>query len=179
VCALCAHAPADDGRGSKGKDTMRATITKQTVDALPMGATLYDDKIAGFLARRLPSGAISFGFRYRANGKQPLLALGVLGSITATQARNLARRASGRVAAGHDPQGEKVAHRARVVNTLDHVIDTFIERPSSYAWPNKLSRIGDCGATGRRSARLARRFSTTSPILSVSSPSAKSNRQAK
>jgi integrase len=52
-------------------------------------------------------------------------------------------------------------------------------RPSSYAWPNKLSRIGDCGATGRRSARLARRFSTTSPILSVSSPSAKSNRQAK
>jgi hypothetical protein len=35
-------------------------------------------------SRRLPSGAVSYGYRYRANGKQPLLALGVHGSTLAS-----------------------------------------------------------------------------------------------
>jgi hypothetical protein len=119
---------------------MRGAITKRSVEALAVGKTLYDDKIAGFLARRLPSGGISYGYRYRANGKQPLLALGVHGSITATDARRLAQRAAGRVAGGHDPQEEKAAHRAKVANSVNVVLDEFLAR--------------HVGAKGLRSARL-------------------------
>ena len=114
---------------SKEKErTMRGAITKRSVEALAIGTTLYDDTIAGFLARKLPSGAVSYGYRYRANGKQPLLALGVHGSITATDARRLALRAAGRVASGHDPQEEKAAHRAKVANSVNMVLDTFLAR---------------------------------------------------
>jgi hypothetical protein len=95
---------------------------------LAIGTTLYDDTIAGFLARKLPSGAISYGYRYRANGKQPLLALGVHGSITASDARRLAQRAAGKVAGGRDPQEEKAAHRAKVANSVNMVLDTFMAR---------------------------------------------------
>jgi integrase len=107
---------------------MRGAITKRSVEALPAGATLHDTQIAGFLARRLPSGAVSYGYRYRANGKQPLLALGVHGSITATDARRLAQRAAGRLAGGHDPQEERNAHRAKVANSVNTVLDQFLAR---------------------------------------------------
>jgi integrase len=107
---------------------MRGIISKQTIDRLAKGTTLWDQEVRGFFARRLPSNTISFGFRYWFRGKHPLLSLGTLGSVTPAEARRLAKSAAGKVAAGRDPQEEKTAHRARVENSVNKVIDTFMER---------------------------------------------------
>lgn len=61
---------------------MRGKITKAAVDALRLGDILTDTEIKGFVARRLPSGIISYGLRYRAAGKQRWLGIGLHGRIT-------------------------------------------------------------------------------------------------
>jgi hypothetical protein len=50
---------------------MGGKITKATVDALEKGSSLADTEVKGFVARRLPSGVVTYGFRYRnAAGRQ-------------------------------------------------------------------------------------------------------------
>lgn len=76
---------------------MRAKITKTSVDALEPGEIIADTEVKGFVARRLRSGVITYGLRYRANGKQRWLALGLHGAeITAEKARTSPRSASAR-----------------------------------------------------------------------------------
>ena len=58
---------------------MQAKITKTAVDALKPGDMLADSEVKGFVVRRLPSGFVTYGLRYRANGKQRWLALGLHG----------------------------------------------------------------------------------------------------
>ena len=61
---------------------MRDKISKRTVDALPRGSSLADTEVKGFTARRLPSGVLSYGFRYRdkTSGRARWLALGLHGN---------------------------------------------------------------------------------------------------
>jgi len=42
-----------------------AKIIKRVIDGLEPGAIVTDSEIRGFVARRLPSGLVSYGFRYR------------------------------------------------------------------------------------------------------------------
>jgi integrase len=107
---------------------MRGKITKRAVDALTVGASLTDTEVKGFIARRLPSGAVTYGFRYRSGGKQRWAALGLHGSITPDQARALAKKRAGEVADNRDPVAERKATRAEEENTVDAVLDEFIER---------------------------------------------------
>ena len=59
---------------------MRHLINKTSVDALAKGASIVDTKVDGFIARKLPSGKVSYGFRYRGKDhKQWWLSLGVHG----------------------------------------------------------------------------------------------------
>ncbi len=44
---------------------MRVKITKRQVDALSPGSIIADEEVKGFVARKLPSGAVTYGFRYR------------------------------------------------------------------------------------------------------------------
>jgi hypothetical protein len=44
---------------------MRTKITKRQVDALLPGCIIADEEVKGFVARRMPSGAVTYGFRYR------------------------------------------------------------------------------------------------------------------
>lgn len=124
---------------------MQAKITKRTVDALEPGAILYDTEIKGFVARCLNSGTVSYGFRYRNDKAQSRwTALGLHGTITAEQARVLAKKRAGEVAHSRDPVAEQEEIRAAAklakqaeTNTVDAILDKFVAR---YA---KNQRSGD------------------------------------
>ena len=48
---------------------MRAKITKRVVDGLVGGdPPVSDSEIKGFVARCLPSGNVTYGYRYRTRG---------------------------------------------------------------------------------------------------------------
>ena len=49
---------------------MKKAITKRAVDALEPGQYITDTDVLGFVARRLPSGMLSYGFRYAKDGKR-------------------------------------------------------------------------------------------------------------
>ena len=64
---------------------MKQLINKSSIDAMPEGVSLVDTKIDGFVARKLPSGKVSYGFRYRGKDhKQWWLSLGVHGQSGVT-----------------------------------------------------------------------------------------------
>lgn len=114
---------------------MRTKITKRQIDALAPGSIIADDVVRGFVARRLASGAVTYGFRYwdKTTSKQRWIGLGLHGSVTAEQARNLAKKRAGQVADGRDPAAELEAARAKAVmdelavtNTVNVVIDNFL-----------------------------------------------------
>jgi integrase len=117
---------------------MKQLISKSNVDAMPKGANIVDTKIDGFIARKLPSGRVSYGFRYRGKDhKQWWLSLGVHGQsgTTADTARAQAKIFQGKVAAGKDPGAEKQAERDKAEkakqarkNTVNAVLDLFIAR---------------------------------------------------
>jgi integrase len=116
---------------------MQAKVTKRAVDALRAGQILADIEVKGFVARRLDSGAVSYGFRYRdkKTGKQRWIGLGLHGTITADEARGLAKKRAGEVANSQDPIAEReetraVAKRAKLadVNTVDAILDRFVAR---------------------------------------------------
>ena len=102
------------------------------------GSSLVDTKIDGFVARKLPSGKVSYGFRYRGRDhRQWWLSLGVHGQsgVTAETARAQAKVYQGNVAAGKDPGADKQTKREGVLqakraakNTVNAVLDLFIAR---------------------------------------------------
>jgi integrase len=109
---------------------MRARISKATVDGLPRGKLLIDTEIRGFVARRLPSGGVSYGLRYRdrTTGQRRWIGLGVHGDITPDQARREAERRRGEVADKRDPLAEKQQKRAQASSSVNAVLDAFLER---------------------------------------------------
>jgi integrase len=116
---------------------MRAKINKRQVDAMRPGEVLADDAIRGFVVRRLASGVITYGFRYRdkTTGRQRWIGLGLHGSITADQARDLAKKRAGEVADKRDPIAEQKASRAEAVkereaktDTVDVLLDEFMKK---------------------------------------------------
>lgn len=119
---------------------MQVKITKTRVDAMTAGEILADKEVKGFVARCLTSGAVTYGYRYRdkMTGKQRWLGLGLHGSITAEQARDLAKKRAGEVADKRDPVAEQEEARAEAkralqadTNTVDAVLDTFVARHAS------------------------------------------------
>ena len=90
-------------------------LTKRFVDALKpvQRDTLYrDDDLSGFALRAKPSGARTWVVQYRNSaGRTRKLALGRVGVLTPDEARQRARKALGRVAAGEDPSATRNAAR--------------------------------------------------------------------
>lgn len=133
VCILCASKPYNLVA------EMQFKIVKSRIDKLPRGGIIYDSEIKGFVARALPSGKVSYGFRYRnLAGQSKWLALGIHGSITADEARTLAKKRAGEVADARDPASERKGARAnsakaKVANesTVNAVLDVFVKRHAS------------------------------------------------
>lgn len=107
---------------------MKAKITKSLIDGMTPGDVIADSDTRGFTARCLPSGAISYGVRYRAAGRQRWLALGTHGQITPAQARQLAKKRIGEVADSRDPAAEREAQRAKASCTVNTILDSFVAR---------------------------------------------------
>jgi integrase len=137
---------------------MKAKITKRTVDALAAGDFIADTEVKGFVVRRLASGTTTYGYRFRNRaGEQRWLPLGLHGQITPDQARVLAKKRAGEVADARDPAAERASKRAATTNTLDAVLDTFLDRHvrknnlSSAAEVERALRVYVRPALGKRS----------------------------
>ncbi len=104
------------------------------VDGLRAGQFISDGNPVGFTARRLKSGAVSYGYRYRdkASGRQRWVGLGMHGSdLTPDQARRKALRVAGEVKDGGNPvsAAEAAAKRRRAAaHSVDEMLDNFIAR---------------------------------------------------
>lgn len=89
-----------------------------SAEALPakngkLAVTEYrDTKVKGLSLRVTPTGAKSWTYRYRANGKQKRLSLGKIGIISLADARNSARQVIADVSNDGDPVLEKQLAKA-------------------------------------------------------------------
>jgi integrase len=108
-------------------------LTKRTIDALPVvdRPTFYfDADLKGFGLKVMPTGVKTFVVEYRpgAGGRSSpkrRLTLGRLGALTPDEARELARRALGRVHAGNDPAEDRARARAEI--TFAKVCEIYLE----------------------------------------------------
>jgi integrase len=124
------------GMASKG-------ITVRTVHAMKPGATIWDaghkEAVKGFGVRR-QRGEPVYVIKYRIFGRQRFVTIGRHGSPwTPDKARREAKRLLGLVAAGRDPQAEKIEAQAKAADTLGKVADDYLkyarkkQKPHSYA----------------------------------------------
>ncbi len=109
-------------------------ITKRVVDAAhpePLEYTVWDTDIRGFGLRVRPNGRKVYLLKYRtSDGKARKPTIGVHGSLTADQARDVARGWQADIAKGHDPKGDRdEARRAtKEAISLGDLTDLYIER---------------------------------------------------
>jgi integrase len=125
-------------RRDKGELLMQQRITKRVVDRLRPGQIIADSNPVGFVVRRLPSGAATYGFRFRhpRSGRQHWIGLGVHGDVTAEQARTKALQLAKDVRHNKQPvsaRQEAAQRRAIAGGTVSVALDVFLDR---YVKPN-------------------------------------------
>jgi integrase len=118
---------------------MRKNITIRLVKSLKPADKPYevtDTDITGFLVRVQPTGRMTYYLSYRLAGKsKSRYKIGVQGTISATQARDVAKVQAGKVAQGIDIQADKKAKREakreavrlKPARTLKGFLDTKYE----------------------------------------------------
>lgn len=122
-------------------------ITKRVVDALRPTSILrdlfvWDSELKGFGIRMKPSGAGAFLIQYRNSfGRTRRLAIGKVGTLTAEEARDLARRRLAAVAEGADPSADR--KRALQVITVAELCEQYLK--------DAKGRIKDSTLAGDRS----------------------------
>ena len=100
-------------------------ISKRAVDALKRRATLWDDAVRGFVARRRAGAAVVYAVKFRAGGRQRWYRIGTHGSPwTPDTARAEALRLLAEVGRGHDPAAVKLG--ARTAPTVGELVDRFL-----------------------------------------------------
>lgn len=107
----------------------RKRIGKRVVDALERKEARYvvwDADLPAFGIEVSPNGSKSYKLFYRARGRLRKLTIGRHGAITAEEARDLAEKALGSVAHGHDPAGDKLAARRGV--RFSEAFEDWLER---------------------------------------------------
>jgi integrase len=117
---------------------MKQRITKRVIDRLKPGQIVADNGLSGFVARRLPSGAVTYGFRYRhrQTGRQHWIGCGVHGDVTVEQARTKALQLAREIRDQKRPlsaREEAAKQRAAAGGTVSSVLDAFLDR---YVRPN-------------------------------------------
>jgi Arm domain-containing DNA-binding protein len=118
---------------------MRQKISKSAINRLKPGQSIADSNPVGLVARRLPSGVVTYGYRYRhkETGRQHWVGLGT--DLAPEQARARALKVAGQARNGEKPpsSAEVTAKwRKTLARTVNDVLDDFIER---YARPNSRS----------------------------------------
>lgn len=110
---------------------MRQKISKSAINRLQPGQVIADSNPVGFVARRLPSGAVSYGFRYRhrETGRQHWVGLGT--DLAPEQARKKALKVAAQAKDGDKPASAAVEAAKRRQSwgyTVDRLLDDFIAR---------------------------------------------------
>jgi integrase len=109
---------------------MKRRITKTVVERLKPGQSVADDDPRGFVARKLPSGVVTYGFRYfdSRTGRQPWIGLGVHGDVTAEQARTKALHLAKEVRAKRRPMSARAEAAHMRAATVNAMLDAFVDR---------------------------------------------------
>jgi len=122
-------------------------ISKTTVDKLTppdKGYSLHwDGELRGFGVRVTAAGAKSYIAQAKVDGKARRETIGRHGTITASQARSLAKAALGKMAAGNDPAAVKRERKAKAVTLEDVAKDYKANRRTSKGLPLKASTKAD------------------------------------
>ena len=103
-------------------------ISNRTVDAMKPQTKehfLWDSELKGFGVRCSKKGTKTYVVQYRQHGRQRRMSLGRHGTLTPSEARDLARKNLGDVAHGEDPSGKRQDER-RTPN-MSALCDRFIE----------------------------------------------------
>jgi Arm DNA-binding domain len=106
-------------------------LTKRTVDALAPADRpyiVYDDDLAGFGCRVMPTGTKSWVVEYRPHGggrgvAKKRITLSKVGPLTAEQARRAAAELLAKVRLGADPAADRDQRRASM--TVSQLIEAF------------------------------------------------------
>ena len=160
--------------------TMKKAITKRAVDALKPGEYITDTDVLGFVVRRLPSGRLSYAFRYAKDGKRRWIRLGV--GIPPDAARKAALKHAGNVAGDGDPLPEREARRveAMTARTVDDVLDGFLRHAKVKGLRTVEQMKSRCAAmSGRKSAAAGSTRSSAQkspPCWTTSPPSPRNGR---
>ena len=107
---------------------MKAKISTNAIAKLKPGDHISDTEIAGFRARRLPSGKVTFGYQYSApqgTNRRPYIALGLLGVVTPEEARKAAKKWAGQRADNRDPAAEREVEQRIATKTVSVVFVDF------------------------------------------------------
>jgi integrase len=126
-------------------------LTKKLIDSIQSGTTatyVWDDQLAGFGVRVLPSGKRSYVAKYSVGGgrasRQRWYQLGVHGQITCEQARQLAQQVFASVARGEDPQKSRLEKRSAPT-----VVDLWARYQAEHLPRKKPSSADDDAALAR------------------------------
>src|SRR5262245_36372011 len=106
-------------------------LTVKNVEAMRPGADrreIPDGHMPGLYLIVQPSGARSWAVRYRHHGQSRKHTLGSYPAIDLKAARALAGKALRAVAEGRDPGREKFLARTAKADSVDHVVEEFLER---------------------------------------------------
>jgi integrase len=106
-------------------------LTARSVEAMkpsPTRQEIPDSFLPGLYLIQQPSGARSWAVRYRHQGVTRKHTLGSFPQIDLKTARALGAKALRRVAEGHDPAREKILARAAKADSVDRIVEDFLER---------------------------------------------------
>ena len=109
---------------------MSRALTARTVETIKPGPSrkeIPDRHLPGLYLVLQPSGARSWAVRYRSGGQSRKHTLGSWPAIDLTTARTLAGKALRAAAEGRDPGREKIAARHERPDTVEAVVEQFIE----------------------------------------------------
>jgi integrase len=106
-------------------------LTARSVEAMkprPVRQEIPDSFLPGLYLIAQPSGAKGWAVRYRHQGVPRKLTLGGYPALGLKDARELGAKALRAVAEGRDPAREKIAARAAKADSVDRVVEEFLER---------------------------------------------------
>lgn len=108
-----------------------ARLTIRSVEAMkprPVRQEIPDSFLPGLYLIQQPSGAKGWAVRYRHQGVPRKLTLGSYPALGLKDARELGAKALRTVAEGRDPGREKILARAAKADSIDRIVEEFLER---------------------------------------------------
>ena len=106
-------------------------LTAKAVEVMRPSAErreIPDAHMPGLYLVLQPSGARSWAVRYRHQGLSRKHTIGAFPAIDLKTAREFAAKALRAVAEGRDPGREKIEARTRLPDSVDHIVEEFLER---------------------------------------------------